>query len=231
MELVIGKDVETSKLKVVAGSQVKLLGEPASVPDDVSRQHCKLVFIDENTLVITNLKAYNSTWVNGIGVQSMGISVNDRVELGPSHYLLPLAEIVKMCRPNIADIRPLKKINEDYNQKLINIRKRQQRNNLIARVPMVFTMLGGLIAAITSQNRNQVVMWVTISLTFIALIIMVYGFILIGADKSVEKQEELKKWYQRTYICPKCGHFMGFQDYDVLAQGNNCPYCKAKYRK
>ena len=49
MELIIGRDGATAKLKVVNGTQVNLYGEAASVPVDVSRQHCQLTAIDDNT--------------------------------------------------------------------------------------------------------------------------------------------------------------------------------------
>ena len=42
MDLIIGRDANTAQLKVVNGTQVTLIGSPASVPMDVSRQHCQL---------------------------------------------------------------------------------------------------------------------------------------------------------------------------------------------
>ena len=35
----------------------------------------------------------------------------------------------------------------------------------------------------------------------------------------------------RQALSKKCGHFMGFQDYEVLTQSDACPYCKTKYKK
>ncbi len=225
MDLIIGRDANTNQLRVVNGTQVTLIGAPASVPMDVSRQHCKLEVIDKDRFVITNIKAANVTWVNGVEVQSKQIALADKVQLGASKYVLPLAEIIKQIEPNIADIRPLKAVWENYNNTLIEIRKRQQQNNLLSRVPMVFTLLGGVVAAASEDLRS-----VSIVFTVIAAAIMLYGFYRIATDKSIEEQERLKKEFQSNYICPKCGRFLGYQDYDIIRQHSNCPYCKAQYR-
>jgi rubrerythrin len=147
------------------------------------------------------------------------------VQLGATKYNLPLAEIIKQTEPNVADIKPLKSVWETYNNTLIEIRKRQQQNNLLSRVPMVFTLLGGVVAAASEDLRS-----VSIVFTAIAAAVMLYGFYRIATDKSIEEQEKLKKDFQRNYVCPKCGRFLGFQDYDIISQHSNCPYCKAQYK-
>ena len=45
------------------------------------------------------------------------------------------------------------------------------------------------------------------------------------------QQREMNKDFQKNYVCPMCGHFMGFTDYDILTQSDACPYCKTKYQK
>ena len=46
-----------------------------------------------------------------------------------------------------------------------------------------------------------------------------------------KEQILLSEMKKNLYVCPKCGHFMGFQDYDILTQSDACPYCKTKYQK
>lgn len=228
MELIIGRDSNTGKLKVVNGNEVKLVGAPSSVPRDVSRQHCQLSVTGGN-ITIKNIKAENVTWVNGLEVNTKQITIADTIELGPSRsYTVPLKEVLDGFEPNEVDIRPLRQVWENYNNGMLAIRKRQQRNNLLARVPIAFTMLGTVVSAISESIRPF-----SIAFTVIALVIMLYGFYLIATDKGIDQQEALKKQLQQQYICPnpKCQHFMGFQDYDVLIHNNNCPYCKAKYIK
>ncbi len=224
MELIIGRDGATAKLKVVDGTEVKLYGEAASVPVDVSRQHCQLTAIDDNTFIIRNIKAANVTWVNGIEVQTKRITREDKVQLGQSRYLLPLDEILEQIKPNIVDISPLKAVWEKYNTSTIAIRKRQQTNNLLSRIPIFMTMLGGVLIALNEAIRPY-----SITFTVIALLIMAYGFYRQATDRAIDKQEQLKKQFQRDYVCPKCGRFLGFVDYDLLHQNKNCPGCKAKY--
>ena len=225
MELIIGRDGATAKLKVVDGTQVKLYGEAASVPGDVSRQHCQLTAIDDNTFIIKNIQAANVTWVNGVEVQTKRITRDDKVQLGQSRFLLPLDEILEQVKPNIVDITPLKAVWEKYNASTIAIRKRQQTNNLLSRIPIFMTMLGGVLIALNEAIRPY-----SITFTVIALLIMAYGFYRQATDRSIDKQEQLKKQFQRDYVCPKCGRFLGFVDYDLLHQNNNCPGCKAKYK-
>lgn len=228
MELIIGRDSNTGKLKVVNGNEAKLVGAPSSVPRDVSRQHCQLSVTGGN-ITIKNIKAENVTWVNGLEVNTKQITIADTIELGPSRsYTVPLKEVLDSFQPNEVDIRPLRQVWENYNNGMLAIRKRQQRNNLLARVPIAFTMLGTVVSAISESIRPF-----SIAFTVIALVIMLYGFYLIATDKGIDQQEALKKQLQQQYICPnpKCQHFMGFQDYDVLIHNNNCPYCKAKYIK
>lgn len=225
MDLIIGRDANTAQLRVVNGSQVTLIGDPASVPMNVSRQHCQLKVIDKDTFIITNIKAANVTWVNGVEVQSKQITLDDKVQLGANKYVLPLSEIIKQTEPNIADIRQLKAVWDNYNNSLIANRKRQQQNNLLSRVPMMFTLLGSVVAAASEDLRS-----ISIVFTVIAATIMLYGFYRIATDKSIEEQERLKKEFQKNYVCPKCGRFMGFQDFDIIRQHSNCPYCRAQYK-
>lgn len=223
MDLIIGRDANTAQLKVVNGTQVTLIGAPASVQMVITRQHCQLKVIDKDTFVITNIKAVDVTWVNGIQVQSKQITLSDKIQLGASKYVLPLAEIIKQTEPNIADIKPLKAVWENYNNTLIEIRKRQQQNDLLSRVPMVFTLLGGGVAAASEDLRS-----VSIVFTAIAAAIMLYDFYQIATDKCFDEHEKLKKDFMRNYVCPKCSRFLGFQDYDIISQHSNFPCCKAQ---
>ena len=42
MELIIGRDPETSKLRISVGQQSRLFGANGSVPSSVSRQHISI---------------------------------------------------------------------------------------------------------------------------------------------------------------------------------------------
>lgn len=228
MELIIGRDSNTGKLKVVNGNEAKLVGAPSSVPRDVSRQHCQLSVTGGN-ITIKNIKAENVTWVNGLEVNTKQITIADTIELGPSRsYTVPLKEVLDGFEPNEVDIRPLRQVWENYNNSLLAIRKRQQRNNLLSSSYIGFSVLGGLLAFVLPNYVQDIA---KIVIGVLAAAIFILGFIKRATDKSIDEQEALKKQLQQQYVCPKCHHFMGYQDYDVLIQNNNCPYCKAKYIK
>lgn len=226
MEIIIGRDQATRQLSIVKDGKTILCGESSSVPMDVSRHHCSLQSTDGEKWLIKNLNERNVTFVNGIAVESKTITKQDKIELGNSHYLFSW-DALSGPKVETIDTRSLKKVWEEYNQKNIEIRKRQKNIGLLASIPIGFTMLGGLISGIASEEIRPI----AYVFTAIALTIMIYGFYRRFTDNSIEEQEDIKKEFQRNYTCPKCGHFMGFQDYDILIQGDTCPYCKTKFKK
>ncbi len=226
MEIIIGRDQQTRQLCVIKDGNSKLYGQPGSVPMDVSRHHISLQPAGNGKWHIKNLNEQNVTFVNGIGIESKTISESDKVELGNSHYLFHW-DALQEPKIETIDIRPLKKVWDEYNNANIEIRKKQKNIGLLASVPIGITMLGGLLSGIASDELKPY----AYVFTAIALIVMLYGFYRRFTDNSIEEQEKIKKTFQRSYVCPKCKHFLGFQDYDILIQSDSCPYCKTKYRK
>ena len=113
------------------------------------------------------------------------------------------------------------------NEGNINIRIRQKNNGLLASLPIGFTMLGGIVASMVADEYKPYAYIFTV----VAFLVMVYGLFRRFTDDSINEQETVKKEFQRKYICPKCGHFLGYQDYDILVQSDACPYCKTKFKK
>lgn len=226
MEIIIGRDQQTRQLCIIKDGNSRLYGQPGSVPMDVSRQHISLQPVGSGKWQIKNLNERNVTFVNGIAVESKTITEKDKVELGNSHYLFRW-DTLQEPKVETVDIRPLKRIWDEYNNANIEIRKRQKNIGLLASIPIGITMLGGLLSGIASDELKPY----AYVFTAIALVVMLYGFYRRFTDNSIEEQEEIKKTFQRKYVCPKCGHFMGFTDYDILIQNDACPYCKTKYKK
>ncbi len=226
MEIIIGRDQNTRQLSIVKDGKSRLYGQPNSVPMDVSRHHISLQPAGNGKWQIKNLNEQNVTFVNGIAVESKTISESDKIELGNSHYLFSWSAIQEP-KVETVDIHPLKRVWDEYNSANIEIRKRQKNIGLLASIPIGITMLGGLLSGVAPDDLKPF----AYVFTAIALIVMLYGFYRRFTDNSIEEQEEIKKTFQRRYICPKCGHFMGFQDYDILTQSDACPYCKTKYQK
>ena len=226
MAIIIGRNQQTRQLAIIKGGQTVLFGQPGSVPMDVSRQHLSLQQLGNGNWQIKNLNDNNVTFVNGLSVESKTVSESDKVELGNSHYLLNWSALQEP-KVETVDIKRLKKVWEDFNSANIEIQKRQKNIGLLASIPVGITMIGGLIAGLASEEVKPY----AYVFTAIALVVMFYGWYKKFTDKSIEEREALKKSFQNKYVCPKCGRFMGFQDYDILVQNDACPYCKTKYKK
>jgi len=226
MEIIIGRDQQTRQLSIVKDGITKHYGQPGSVPMDVSRHHLSLQPIDEGKWKIKNLNEQNVTFVNGIAIESKNISENDKVELGNSHYLLNW-EALSEPKEETVDIRPLKIIWKEYDEKKFDSQIAERKFNAARSATGIITMLAIACSIILGHGAIYIILY--------ALAIGIsLAFTYLAYKKSTEvpkQQRELTKRFQQTYICPKCGHFMGFQDYDILVQSDACPYCKTKYKK
>ena len=226
MEIIIGRDQQTRQLSIVKDGVTKHYGQPGSVPMDVSRHHLSLQPIDEGKWKIKNLNEQNVTFVNGIAIESKSISEKDKVELGNSHYLLNW-EALSEPKEETVDIRPLKIIWKEYDEKKFDSQIAERKFNAARSATGIITMLAIACSIILGHGPIYIILY--------ALAIGIsLAFTYLAYKKSTEvpkQQRELTKRFQQTYVCPKCGHFMGFQDYDILVQSDACPYCKTKYKK
>lgn len=226
MEMIIGRDQQTRKLCIIKDGQSRFFGQPNSVPMDVSRHHISLQPIDEGKWIIKNLNESNFTFVNGIAIESKTISENDTVELGNSHYLLNWDALSEPKEETI-DIRPLKKIWEEYDEQRIENQIAERKFNAARSATGIITMLAIACSLILGHGPVYLILYglaIGISLVFTVLAYK-------NSSDIPRQQKEMTKLFQKNYVCPKCGHFMGFQDYDILIQGDACPYCKTKYKK
>lgn len=226
MEIIVGRDQTTRQLSIVKDGKRKLYGLPNSVPMDVSRNHVSLQPLGNGTWQVKNLKEQNVTFVNGIAIESKTVSEKDKIELGNSHYLLSWNALSEP-KVETVDIRPLKSIWEEYDNQRIQNQIAERRFNAARSATGIITMLAIACSFILGHGPIYLVLY--------ALAISVSVLFTIQAyRKSTEvpqQQRELSKQFQHRYVCPKCGHFMGFTDYDILIQNDACPYCKAKYKK
>ena len=225
MEIIIGRDEQTRQLCIKKGGSTKLIGRPGSVPMDVSRRHISLQQVDGGKWQIKNLNEENFTFVNGIAVESKIVSEKDKVELGKSHYLFQWKVLIEPKEETI-DIQSLKKIWDDYQLEQIAIMNRQKNNNLIASIPLGFTMLGSIIATVAPETRI-----VALPFTGIALLLFLYGLYKRSQDNTTIELKRLKEDFDRKWICPKCKLPFSFSSFTILEQYNACPHCKAKFIK
>lgn len=226
MEIIIGRDQSTRKLCIVKDGNSKLYGQINSVPMDVSRHHISLQPAGANKWQIKNLNERNVTFVNGIAVESKTISEKDKVELGNSHYLFSW-DALQEPKVETVDIRPLKKIWVDYDNQRIDTQIAERKFNAARSATGIITMLAIACSLILGHGPIYLILYALAIGISVAFTIQAY-------QKSTDvpkQQRDLNKQFQQRYVCPKCGHFMGFTDYDILVQSDACPYCKTKYKK
>ncbi len=226
MEIIIGRDPQARQLCIIKDGNSKLFGQPGSVPMDVSRHHISLQPVGTNRWQIKNLNERNVTFVNGIAVENKTISESDKVELGNSHYLFQWSALSEPKVETI-DIRPLKKIWTEYDEQRLELQIAERKFNAARSATGIITMLAIACSFILGHGPIYLFLY---ALAIVISLVFTYQ----AYQKSSEvprQQKEINKSFQRRYVCPKCGHFMGFQDYDILAQNDACPYCKKKYKK
>lgn len=226
MEIIIGRDQQTRQLNVVKDGVSKQYGQPGSVPMDVSRHHISLQPAGVGKWQIKNLNEQNVTFVNGIAVESKTISESDKIELGNSHYLLNW-DALSEPKEETVDIRPLKKIWNDYDEKRLEIQIAERKFNAARSATGIITMVAIACSLILGHGPVYLILYALAIGISVAFTYQAYQ----KSSDVPRLQREMNKDFQKRYTCPKCGHFMGFTDYDILTQSDACPYCKTKYQK
>lgn len=222
MEIIIGRDTETSKLKLIADGQSSLHGEAGSVPASVNDRHCSIAFSAKG-ISLKNLDINSYTYVNGQAVEQKEICMGDRIELGTDHYLLSW-DAVSQVGP--ADIRHLKQIWEEYDTHRMDQQIADRRFNSLRSATGIITMAA--IALSITTGRQSV--WFIV-LYVVAILISLAFTVKAWKDASAipQKAQQLNRQFQHDYVCPSCGHFLGSQPYELLAQNDHCPYCKKHF--
>lgn len=231
MECIIGRDGATSKLSVTFNDQTLQIGAPGSVPQTVSRQHCQLTIDDDSgKMTIKNLKPQNITYVDGIAAESKAITESDVVALGVDRYKLPLAEVlaeVKKAMPKVADIRPLKKVWDDYEAETNRLAVAERRFNAMRGVTGLVTMVAIVCAMTLGHNPLYYILYGVAIVLTVAFTVKAY----IDATKIPEKRKKLADELRHKYVCPVCGKYFHSMTYDDLSYYDACPWCKAKFKK
>jgi hypothetical protein len=226
MEVIIGRDQQTRQLCIVKDGVTKQYGQPGSVPMDVSRHHISLQPTDEGKWKIKNLNDHNVTFVNGIAIESKTVSESDTVELGNSHYLLNW-DTLNETKEETADIRPLKIIWEEYDEQRLEFQIAERKFNAARSATGIITMVAIACSLILGHGPIYLILYALAIGISVAFTYQAYK----KSSDVPRRQREMNKDFQKRYTCPKCGHFMGYTDYDILTQSDVCPYCKTKYKK
>lgn len=228
VEIIVGRDPDTGRLKLLVGKQMGLTGEPGSVPQTVSRQHCSLQLQDDGSYLLTNLKAENVTYVNGMAYEKKVVGAADRVELGPDRFPLDWAKVEQAIPTSEreVDIRPLKQVWDDYEGFIMKSRIDERKFNNQRQVIGLLTMGAMALGMLTGRSTPLL-----LPVYVVAIALGVYFFLKANkkATQMPKVQDEAKKLFHKKYVCPECGRYLG-QDYDLLVQGRSCPYCRVKFK-
>lgn len=226
MEIIVGRDEKTRKLRVNVDGKQGLYGQPNSVPLEVSRQHLSLTDKGDGKWKIKNLNDQNVTYVNGVAIESKAVSEKDKIELGSTRYVLQWS-LFSLPKNEIVDIRPLKDVWEWYESTQIELKESERKIQNIQKLSGILSSCGILFMFAEGLGTLRFVL--TGLSVLIGIILFVRG---MSPDSSVNiKTIELGKEFRKKYICPKCGRFMGNEPYDVLIQNEACKFCKSKFKK
>lgn len=226
MAIIIGRDAQTRQLNVVKDGVAKKFGQAGSVPMDVSRQHISLTSAGTGKWQIKNLNDKNVTFVNGVAVENMTISEGDKVELGNSHYLFQWAA-VQEPKVETVDIRSLRNVWEKYDKENLELDIAERKFNAARSATGIITMLAIACSIIIGHSFIYILLYVLAIGISVMFTVQAYK----KSSEVPQLRREIKKRFEQTYTCPKCGHFMGYQGYNILTQNDACPYCKRKYVK
>lgn len=227
MELIIGRDAASSQLKIVINGQSKLFGSAGSVPLSVSRSHCSLSVSDAGLLTLKNLNPANSTFVNGVSVQTKLVHYGDKITLGPNHYSLQWS-VLQPFLPSTSDIRPLKKVWDDYQTECLKAKISDRRFGVIRSVTGILMPVVVVLGLLTGRDNPQLLfLYGAMIVVSIALFVMA----LIKSSKVPKEEQQRIKRFHQSYVCPHCQRFLGNTDYDIIRRYETCPYCKTKFQK
>ncbi len=225
--VIIGRDHRTNQLYRMANGKAQLIKQEKPVPTSVSKEHISLTITDDGKMILKNLNVQNYTFVNMVGVESKLIQEGDRIELGTGHYVLDW-NIIKSFVPKYADIRPLKKVWEDYQNELMDLNIKERRFGHLRSATGLITTAAVILGFVTGRDNPLFII-----LYVVAGVISAYFFFKAYSecDKTPKRIQEIKEAFPHKYVCPNCGHFLDNRSYDILVQDGKCRHCQAIFKK
>lgn len=224
MIISIGRDTQTGKLVFSFDGKTYQCSQAGSAPASVSPMHCQLEITD-NTIKVKNLDINNYTYINNKAIEVKTITRDDKIALGEDRFPLEWKWIDEVVPP-VADIRPLEKVWNEYDEHRIDQQIADRRFNSLRSATGIITMGAIALGMLTGrQSPWFLLLYVVAILISLAFTIKAYK----DASAIPQKNQQRNKQFQREYVCPHCGHFLGNQPYDILSQNDRCPYCKINF--
>lgn len=223
MEILIGRDDKTGRMKLTAEGRSVLFGTQR-LPESVLAEHLKLT-IENDTIRLKNLNINAYTYVNGQAVESKTITKQHTIEIGKDHIPFDWRALDEFITPE-ADIRPLETVWNNFESRNISLQIAERKFNTLRSTTGLITMVAIALSIATGGKSHWYIL-----LYGVAIVVSVIFFVksYLDSSKVPQKRQEMNRAFQREYVCPHCGHFLGNQPYDILVQNDHCPYCKAKF--
>ena len=226
MEIIVGRNQQTRQLNVIKDGVERVYGQPNSVPTDVSRHHLSLQPAGAGKWQVKNLNERNVTFVNGIAIESKTVSESDKIELGNSHYLFSWSALQEPKVETI-DIRPLKKVWDNYKSKTSELNMASQKFNIARSATGIITMLAIACGFVIGHGPIYILFYgiaIALSLCFLYKA-------WTDVSRIQERRDEYQEEFDSKWVCPKCGRPLNAKNYIVLSKLDGCPYCKTKFKK
>lgn len=249
--ILIGKEPNNGRLLISmkVNGQLKntVIGSINSVPNCVSRckpnedvAHCKIEVLNDGTMILTNLKPQNSTFVNGSEINSKRININNHVTLGKDMYPINIASVLNVAikllggspppPPPPKSIRHLEAIWKEYCNDIKAIKLAQQNRAKHRLLPIMISSVLGVVSTVLSIFLGNKSLIISIPIALIPLLIYIKLF--QEKDTSVEDQEKADEKLEQRYRCPHedCYCYLGKKPYITLAQQKKCNFCGKEWK-
>lgn len=229
IDIIIGRDADSGKLRIVSGGKSMTAGDANSVPASISREHVQLTVSDQGIIVVRNINIENSLYVNRYVVESKRITYGDCIELGYDRYHLQWDILDKLFR--IADIRPLEQVWKDYQAQRMKLQIKERRFGVLRSATGILTTAAMILSFMEigggAANSLRLILYGSSFAVTLIFFILAWR----SASRIPLQQQQLEETTRRRYCCPECGSLFNLQSYDLLRQMKKCPHCGAIFIK
>ncbi len=220
-------------VKDETGKLVRQLRSSAPIPIAVSRSHVSIEVADNGlTCTVRNLKDDNTTFIDNVPFKvKQNVHIGATLALSNARFLVKINEIIDglIAKPEVAT-HSLKAIYENY----VEEKKRLQRENLhFNNNRMLFITFGTFFAVIVGLGLKGIGLGDLTALLGALVSLIVVAALTKWAnrrsDAYLSALEKLKDNFERQYVCPCCGRFIGDKSYNLFKQELTCNKCGVKY--
>lgn len=238
-------------MKLIIGREGK---QPFSIHDaGVSRKHATLELQEDGNVTIEDLSSANGTYVNGQRIIKKQVLPTDQVRLGPS-YLLNVADVVRIMKATApsaprqsassapkTEMSPAEKerirtefeklsgVYDKYKRDVVELKKARGVATVMRMVPAVVTSVATFLIPLFLEGDAAATCKLVLGGISIVLICIVTIRMLQIQKQSPEKEKNLKEEFQKNYVCPRCGRYLGDEPFENFKRAGKCNKCKTEW--